>query len=140
MPQLLPPADDVWEARRPRRLMVLSACSLLVLLATLWVQSRDAEIQQAAASPEVPGIVEPGPSLTTVLGLLIAYAVPLLLWRLGQAWALHVMAVLCFLGLIVFALSAATGFLWSLRVGAVPLLGVAVNLAWLLVAYRRGTV
>lgn len=139
MPQLLPPADDVWEARRPTRLVVLSGISLLVLLATLWVQSRDAEIRAATASPEIPDL-EPGPSLTTVLGLLIAYVVPLLLWLWGQRWALHVMGALCFLGLVVFALSAATGFLWSLRVGAVPLLGVVANLAWLLVAYRRGTV
>ena len=51
---------------------------------------------------------------------------------------LHVMAVLCFLGLVVFALSAATGLLWSFGVALPAIIGIFVNLGWLLVAYRRG--
>ena len=48
------------------------------------------------------------------------------------------MAVLCFLGLVVFALSAATGLLWSFGAALPAIIGIFVNLGWLLVAYRRG--
>ncbi|MCT1589601.1 hypothetical protein [Kocuria palustris] len=137
MPQILPPADEVWETRRPPRLIVLSLASLLSFLAMIYVQSRDAEIVEASSLPEVQGI-EPGPSLTTALGLTILYVVPLLIWLWGQHWMLHVMAVLCFLGLVVFALSAATGLLWSFGVALPAIIGIFVNVGWLLVAYRRG--
>ena len=137
MPQILPPADEAWEARRPPRLIVLSLASLLSFLAMIYVQSHDAEIVEAASQPELTSI-EPGPSLTTALGLTILYVVPLLIWLWGQRWMLHVMAVLCFLGLVVFALSAATGLLWSFGVALPAIIGIFVNVGWLLVAYRRG--
>ena len=137
MRQILPPADEAWETRRPPRLIVLSIASLICFLAMIYVQSHDAEIVEAASQPGLPGN-EPGPSLRTALGLAVVYLVPLLIWLWGQRWMLHVMAVLCFLGLVVFALSAATGLLWSLGVALPAILGILVNLGWLLVAYRRG--
>lgn len=137
VPKLLPPADETWELRRPARLIALTIFSLLAFLAMIWVQTHDAEILEAAAQPEIPA-VQPGPSLTVTLGLLIVYLVPLLLWLGGLRWMLHVMAVLCVLGLVVFTLSAANGLLWNLWVGGVPALGALINLGWLLVAYRRG--
>lgn len=137
MRQILPTADEAWETRRPPRLITLTIASLLSLLAMIYVQSHDAEVVEAASQPDLPGI-EPGPSLTTALGLAVVYLVPLLIWLWGQRWMLHVMAVLCFLGLVVFALSAATGLLWSIWVGLPAIVGIIVNLAWLLVAYRRG--
>ena len=38
----------------------------------------------------------------------------------------------------VFALSAATGLLWSFGVALPAIIGIFVNVGWLLVAYRRG--
>ena len=136
MPQLLPPADEAWEIRRPPRLIVLTVASLIAFLWMIHVQTHDAEIVRAVE--DLGQDLEPGPSLTTVFGLAIAYLVPLLIWLWGQRWMLHVMAALCFLGLVVFALSAANGLLWSVWVALPAVFGVGVNLGWLVVAYRRG--
>lgn len=137
MPTLLPPADQEWERRRPARLIAVTILSYALLMATIWIQTHDPEIVAAAANPELGVTVQPGPGVGTVVGMGLVYLLPLLLWLKDLPYVLHLMAALCVLGAVVFTLSAATGLLWNWRVGAVPLAGLVVNLAWLLLAYRR---
>ncbi|KAA9394994.1 hypothetical protein FCK90_03530 [Kocuria coralli] len=141
MPRLLPPADAGWERRRPLRLVLLTATSYVLLLATIWVQTHDPEIVAAVSSaPDGGAGLSPGPGWATAGGLALLYGVPLVLWWRKVPYVLHLMAGLCILGGVVFALSATTGFLWNWRVGVVPLAGVLVNIAWLVLAYRRDRV
>lgn len=137
MPTLFPPADQQWERRRPARLTAVTILSYVLLMATFWIQTHDPEIVAAAANTELGMTIDPGPSLGTVVGMGLVYAIPLVLWLKGVPYVLHLMAALCVLGAVVFTLSAGTGLLWNWRVGAVPLAGLVVNLAWLLLAYRR---
>lgn len=137
MVQFLPPPDERWETVRPTYLTVLTVLSYVLLLGTIWVQTNDPEIVAASADPELGLSLQPGPSLVTIGLLGLVYAVPLALWWLNVPYMLYLMTALCILGAVVFLLSTGTGLLWNWRVGVVPLAGVVINLAWLLVAHRR---